>query len=403
MSGLRGGAYSPMYFLASLGAGGLAVSFFIYLMFMVDHPDTPMVTFDHLWPLLADGPLAVRALVGVAMCAILVLALVHFRLLLWNLGMYARFRRTEVYRELRNSNHEVTLMVIPLTLAMSINLAFVLGAVFVPGLWTVVEYLFPLAILGFLAVGIYALRVFTDYLTRLFIRGDFDFVDNNNLSQMIAIFAFAMVAVGLAAPGAMSHHVEINAIAIFLSIFFASVAVLLGGVKFVLGFKSIIRHGLNEPASPSVWLVIPILTLLGITFVRLSFGLVHGFDGDMSRHHLFVMGSVVVSLEMLFGLLGMAVMRRMGYFRDYLHGEKRDPGSYSLICPGVAFFVFGMFFIYYGLGRLELVERFSPLYFGFLLPLVYVQIKTLFTFLRLNRRFFGGTGLRPGRAAIGAI
>jgi hypothetical protein len=93
----------------------------------------------------------------------------------------------------------------------------------------------------------------------------------------------------------------------------------------------------------------------------------------------------------------------MGYFRDYLHGEKRDPGSYSLICPGVAFFVFGMFFIYYGLGRLELVERFSPLYFGFLLPLVYVQIKTLFTFLRLNRRFFGGTGLRPGRAAIGAI
>ena len=31
-------SYSPLYFLASLGAGGLAVTFFMYLMFWVPHP-----------------------------------------------------------------------------------------------------------------------------------------------------------------------------------------------------------------------------------------------------------------------------------------------------------------------------------------------------------------------------
>lgn len=32
--------YHPLYFLASLGAGGMAVTFFLYFMFLVDHPDS---------------------------------------------------------------------------------------------------------------------------------------------------------------------------------------------------------------------------------------------------------------------------------------------------------------------------------------------------------------------------
>ena len=39
-------SYSPLYFLAALGNGGLAVSFFIYLMFMLPHPHTPIPTWE---------------------------------------------------------------------------------------------------------------------------------------------------------------------------------------------------------------------------------------------------------------------------------------------------------------------------------------------------------------------
>lgn len=73
-------------------------------------------------------------------------------------------------------------MTIPLPLAMSINVLFVVGAIFVPGLWDVVEYLFPVALIGFLAVGAYALRLYGRYITRMITTGTFDFSANASLS-----------------------------------------------------------------------------------------------------------------------------------------------------------------------------------------------------------------------------
>jgi len=143
------GQYSPLYFLAALGAGGLAVSFFLYPMFLIKHPDTPMVTFNHLWPLLTGDNPWLSALLALDLLVILFFAVMHFRLLAWNLREYALFKQSEAYAKLMSSNAEISLMAIPLTLAMSINVMFVLGALFVPNLWSVVEWLFPGAILGF--------------------------------------------------------------------------------------------------------------------------------------------------------------------------------------------------------------------------------------------------------------
>ena len=42
--------YSPLYFLASLGSGGLGVSVFMYFMFMIEHPTTPMTTLYNIYP-----------------------------------------------------------------------------------------------------------------------------------------------------------------------------------------------------------------------------------------------------------------------------------------------------------------------------------------------------------------
>jgi hypothetical protein len=274
---------------------------------------------------------------------------------------------------------------------------FVNGAVFVPNLWSIVEYLFPLAILAFLAVGYLALKLYARYFTRVISGGSFSVDDNNNLGQMIAVFAFAMVGVGLAAPGAMSHHVEINAIGIFGSTFFVTVALVMGMLKFVMGFKSMLQHGIAPPASPSLWIVIPILTLLGIAMIRITFGLSHGFGEPVSEPWLFVLLSSILSLQLLFGLLGYKVMQQVGYFRDFLHGEQRHPGSYALICPGVALFVFGMFFIHLGLVKNGLLDQFSPAYFVALVPLALLQLKTLSTLFRLNDRL-----LRPQLAQIGA-
>jgi hypothetical protein len=389
-----GATYSPLYFLASLGNGGMAITFFIYLMFMVPHPETPVVTFDAIVPFVVGGNLPIAALILVAMAGMLIFAARHFWTLALNLKQYAAFKRTSAYAQLRQSNAEVSLMAIPLTLAMTVNVLFALGATFVPGLWNWVEFVFPLPLLAFTAIGIYALRIFGSFFSRILSEGNFDCSRNNNLSQMIAIFAFAMIGVGFAAPAAMSQNTVVAALGAFGSIFFVSATLLLGLVALVLGFRAMLEHGVNQEMSASLWIVIPILTLLGITFIRLSHSFHHLFGSHAGPATMFVLLSGFVSLQLLFGGLGYVVMRRVGYYRTFVSGTGRSAGSYALICPGVAFFVLGMFFLHPGLAATGVIDKFSPAYFLLMLPLVYIQFQTIRVMLKLDRKL-----LRPDPAA----
>ena len=226
-----GEKYSPTLFLASLGNGGLAVSCYIYLHFMVKHLNievaghdkpvmVPMATFGAIKDAFTTGSILTQILIGIALLGIIFFAIRHYFFLVWNWREYQGFKKTEAFRDLVASNREISLAAIPLTLSMSINVFFVLGGVFVPGLWNVVEYMFPVALIGFLLVGIYALRIFMKFMTRMLASGDFDCARNNSLSQMVAVFAFAMVGVGFAAPGAMSNTLTWSAIGIIGSMFF---------------------------------------------------------------------------------------------------------------------------------------------------------------------------------------
>lgn len=94
---------------------------------------------------------------------------------------------------------------------------------------------------------------------------------------------------------------------------------------------------------------------------------------------------MVLSAQILFGLIGYAVMNRLGYFTHYTKGEKGNAGTFSLICPGVAFFVFGLFFIHVGLVHNGLVPGHTWLHYLLLVPFVAVQLKTVEVMFRLKR------------------
>ena len=68
---------------------------------------------------------------------------------------------------------------------MSINVAFILGALFVPGLRVIVEYLFPFAMFGFFAVGIYAIKVYLTFLKQIFTNGQFNLDAINHYGLML--------------------------------------------------------------------------------------------------------------------------------------------------------------------------------------------------------------------------
>ncbi|WP_020395084.1 TsoY family (seleno)protein [Thiolinea disciformis] len=379
-----GASYSPLYFLSALGAGGLSISFFIYLMFLTPHPNTPIPTWESLVAAFQVGNPWMQGLIGVSLVGLALFALLHLRLLVWNSVEYLRYQRTDTYQGLRQSNGEVQLMALPLTFAMTINVGFALGAVFVPKLWSVVEYLFPAAILAFAITGFYALKILLRFMARALSTGTFDCSRNNSLSQLLAVFALTMVGVGFSASAAMSQVAVTSGMAMILALMFLSFAALLGMIVLVLGFRGMLQQGVDREAAVSLWIIIPIITLAGIAIYRLLMGMHHNFGTHIEPIYNLAMFTMFVSIQVLFALLGYVVMQRLGYFKDYLYGSAKSIGAFSLVCPGVAAFVMAFFFIHVGLVGSGLVEKFSIVHFVLLAPLVLLQLKTIATLFRLN-------------------
>ena len=379
--------YHPSYWLAALGAGGLSISFFMYLMWLVPHAGSPMPTWEHLlaaWQASAVGATSLRVLLLVAVPGVALLALLHFLLLAWNIREHRSAAGQEVLATLRGSPTEVQLMAIPLTLAMTVNVCFALGALFVPGLWAVVEYLFPLALLAFLAIAWSALRIYGRYLGRMLVQGGYRSEEHNHLSPLMAVFAFAMLSVGFAAPAAMSHVKLVSVLAATLSILFLVLSLVVAMVVLVTGIAAMMSHGLQPQATPSLWMLVPILTLLGIEWLRLQHGLSHHFAGGASDGTIFVTLTAIFMLQLGVLLLGYRVMQLNGYLRSHLSGRERSPISFGLICPGVALFVMGMFWwhlVWVGSG---LIRPFGAAYWGGISVLMVIQLATLAALLRLT-------------------
>jgi hypothetical protein len=361
------------------------------------------VTFDVLAEFMREeASLPVTFLIIGAMAAILFFGVRHFWLLAWNLREFIQYRKTSAFEKLRKSNNESKLIGLPLTLAMTVNMSFAAGAAFIPGLWNVVEYLFPGAMLAFLLVGMLALSIYMNFFSRVLANPEFDCNYNNSLGQLKAILTFGLIGVGFSAPAAMSVNQTTVTMSIIGGLFFMSIAMVFGLILFVLGFRSMLAHGISKESSVSLWIPLPILTVLGVGLIRVTRGLAFLF-GDASeassivalrsQSHpgtMLVLTTIVLGLQILFMLLGYLVMRRVNYFETYVSGPERSADSYALICPGTAMFVFGMFFIHMGLVRPGLLEKFSLPYFIMLVPLVTSQLFAIRTMMRLDRKL-----LRP--------
>lgn len=378
--------YSPLYFLASLGAGGLAVSFFMYIMWMTPHAGQPIPSFTTLLAAFQSGDLAMQALIAVSVTGIAVFSFLHIRLLIWNFRQFRPWQRTEAFQTLKSGNAEAQLMAVPLTLAMSVNVMFIVGAVFVPQLWENAELLFPFALLAFAGIGWYALRIFGDFMGRVLTKGGFDCAKNNSLAQMLSVFAFAMVGVGFSASTAMSHNQTVSVIGFMGSAFFTTAAIVFGAMFLIMGFRSMMENIAEKETAPTLWIIIPFITVVGIALYRLGMGMEHNFATEWAVGDRFFFLAFLFATQLVFGFVGYVVMKRFGYFEHYVSGDGKSPGSYALICPGVALFVFANFVIHPGLIGIGVLDKFSIAYFVLYAPLVALQLLTIRTFFRLNSK-----------------
>ena len=164
-------AYSPIYFLGSLGAGGLSVTFFMYLLFWVPHKDRPVPVFEDILAAFNAGDIAAKAMIIAAAAGIAIMTVINIKSLLWNYAAFAEFKKTQAYTDLVNSNAESTTLAMPLALAMTVNISFIVGLVFVPGLWGIIEYLFPMALVAFVIIGWITFRAIGRFLGRVLTKG----------------------------------------------------------------------------------------------------------------------------------------------------------------------------------------------------------------------------------------
>ncbi|MBV7408320.1 hypothetical protein [Maritimibacter sp. DP1N21-5] len=381
--------YSPLYFLSSVGAGGLAVTFFMYLMFWVPHPGRTVPVFEDIAAAWQSGSVPMQVGIAIALVGISVFAVMNVQKLAWNLQAYARFKKTEAFRTLRNSNAETTLLAYPLALAMTVNALFIVGLVFVPNLWSFVEYLFPFAMVAFLAIGMLALSIIGDFLGRVLTRGGlFDVTAHNSFAQMLPTFALSMVAVGLSAPAAMSGQTVVVGVSMIASTFFAVVAILYALVALVTAFNSMLHYGTAKESAPTLMILVPIVTTLGIMFLRQSHGMHTTFEGHTTDGETMVFLARLLSVQVMFLALGLVVLKREGYWSDFVFGSKTSPGSYALVCPGVALSVMIQFFLHKGLIATGLVAKFGIAYWSVEAFALGFQVAMVVLVLRLNRQHF---------------
>lgn len=383
-------SYSPLYFLASLGAGGLSVTFFMYLMFWVPKGGKPVPVFEDISAAFATGGLPMQIAIAIAVTGILVFAFFNVKLLLWNFSALAQFKKTEAFAKLRASNAETTLLAAPLASAMTVNAMFILGLVFVPGLWSVIEYLFPLALITFVGLGLWAFALIGRFLGRVMAQGGaFDMAANNSFAQLLPAFALAMIAVGLSAPAAMSGTPTTVAVGLVLSGFVGTAAIVYMVVALIVAMVSILQHGTAREAAPTLMVIVPLMTILGIMTLRQNHGLHEVFETHVTDAQTMMILVRLLTVQVLFILLGMLVLRRQGYFTDFVTGPKTSAGSYALVCPGVALSVLLHFFANKGLVDAGVIDKFGAVYWGVTALAIAAQFLMVWLVFRLNRQHFG--------------
>lgn len=384
----------PQYFLASVGAGGLAVSFFLWLYMWIPHPGQQVPVFEDIAAAWTAGNVLTKVMIALAMTLIASFAFLNLKLLVWNLGQYARFRASEKGAKFRTTNAEVQVLALPLAIAMSINVGFILGMVFVPGLWSIVEYLFPPAMAAFLVTGLLALSQLGRFYGRIFGMGGFDWAANNSFAQVLPAFALGMVGVGLSAAAALSTTAATSGSALVLATIFLVLSVLVAVIAVILGFVSMAQHGVNAEAAPTITIIVPLMTVLGILVLRVNHGMGEHFGAHLAAGNYLHMLSAFLGVQIAFLLFAAAVLKAQGYMGRYVTGTESSPASYALVCPGVAFAVMMQFFINKGLVGAGLIAKFGVAYWTLSAVAVAAQVLTVGLVIVLNRKHFSAPRMK---------
>jgi len=365
---MKQSTFSPLSFLASLGAGGISVIPFAFLQYTF-HTGKGLINFgmiDHI-----SLPLTQQLLFFFLEAVMIVFATLHFILSYQNIKGLIGWLKTDAYQPFINDPLKNSAIMAPfISLAMTANVFIGPIRFFVPYMAKNLQDLMLPALIVVGLLWLFLMQMEIRLLKTSFVKS-FD-VSKINFGWLLHPFALGMTTVTLTGIAAMSKTAWISHTAASLSAISGTMAFFLLIVKLISIFKSHFEaDGLpDKQFLPSMLIVVPNITLLAIAGFRLSHYMHHYFNFDTSML-AFLIVMVSFAFQTWYLWFGLALLK--DYFRENFFKNEFYMSQWGLVCPFVAYAVLGSF-VY----KLFLP---SPIIYGLIMASMLVAISFFFLLL----------------------
>jgi hypothetical protein len=329
--------FSPLSFLAALGAGGIAVMPFVLMQYTIDHGEG-LITQTQLWSNNFSGLDWVYYFsLEVVM---IVFSLLHFVLTIHFSIKLFKWLKTEDAKDFINDPLRNAGILSPIiSLLMTMNLFIGPIRYFLPALSNNFQDLFAPAFAFWLAIFVMTLWIEIKLL-KISFEKSFD-VQKIHFGWLLHPFLLGMLSTVGTGIAAMSKDASIAEAAAFFSMISFSMGVFLLLVKLITLFKShFSAPGLPEKNFlPSFLIVIPNITLFAISAFRFGHFLEKQYGFHLDSYFYIVIG-LSFAFEIWYMLFGLSLL--WDYFKKH-HFREFYITQWGLICPFVAFVVLGAF------------------------------------------------------------
>lgn len=329
--------FSPLLFLASLGAGGISVIPFAFLNYTFPHPKG-LVQAAHIdYATLSLGQTVLFRLMEISMFLFatihIVLSVVFaFKLLQW-------LKKTDYQKFIRNPLTNAAIMAPFISAVMTMNVFIgpvrYFSAAFADNLQS---FMLP-ALIVWSLLWFFLMRMEIKLLKTAF-ENEFE-ISQINFSWLLHPFALGMLSVTGAGIAALTTNASIAHTAAFLTIVSGSMGAFLLLIKTIALFKN--HFAAKEmPARqfyPSFLIIVPNVTLYAITAFRLGHYLEHQFTAELGAYFTIVM-TLAFAFETWYLAFGIALLGK--YFKEHFSKEYYI-SQWGLVCPVVAYAVLGSF------------------------------------------------------------
>lgn len=344
--------FNPLFFQASLAAGGVALMPFNFLQFAVPHGKGLIKLSDIAWQNITGA----QAALYIPLVAIMLLfVILHFVLTLFFLkGLISWLSKKDEYSNfIKNPLVNVGIFAPIASLSMSANVFWGPVGFFVPAVSANLQTLMlpSLIFFGLLwatLIGL-ELKVMKNWLSNAIDIKKFNF------TWLLDVFAFALVNLTGTGIAATAKNSDIASIAAFGSLFTLSIGFFLLFAKLIyLIYLQIKSDRLpDKPVLPAFFTIIPVTCLFGLSFYRFAVYLREYFAIDISGISFFIINfSYVITIA--WGAFSIYILS--DYFKKEFVKSDYSAPQWGLVCALVGSQVLGVYVHGYYFGQIVLAS-----------------------------------------------